>query len=157
MFPIVLLTAAGLLYLTFLLFFHVYAFHVTEDAAEAVTRAVGGDRLYWQLSNHSVDPDILSDCAGTMEKRLQGMEVLPGLHFSSELSENATGSRVIAKVSCTYRGNPMFSVRSERALRKPTEFALDVDLAEDIAEDTGLKEFLEKRFGRYLPNDKEGL
>lgn len=43
------------MYLTFLLFFHVYAFHVTEDAVETATRYVGGDRLYWHLSTHSLD------------------------------------------------------------------------------------------------------
>ena len=56
------------MYLTFLLFFHVYAFHVTEDAVETATRYVGGDRLYWHLSTHSLDEDVLADCAGTMEK-----------------------------------------------------------------------------------------
>lgn len=157
MFPIVLLTVVGLLYLTFLLFFHVYAFHVTEDAAEAAAREVGGDRLYWQLSAHRVDPEVLSDGAAEMEKRLTAMEVLPGLDFTSSLSESAAGSRVIAKASCSYRGKKLFTVRSERALRKPTEFALDVDLAEDIAEDTGLREFLQRRFGRYIKNDTEYL
>ena len=42
-------------------------------------------------------------------------------------------------------------------MRKPTEFAEDVDLAEDLAEDTGLKQFLEQRFGRYIQMDKEYL
>lgn len=156
-FPIVLVTVAGLLYLTFLLFFHVYAFHVTEEAAEAVVRQVGGDRLYWQLSSHSVDPEVLADSAGTMERRLTAMEVMPGLRFTSSLEEAGAGSRVIAKASCTFRGKTLFSVRSERALRKPTEFAEDVDLAEDIAEDTGLKDFLKRRFGRYIQNDREYL
>ena len=157
MFPIVLLTVVGLLYLTFLLFFHVYAFHVTEDAVEAATRRVGGDRLYWQLSTHSLDADALADCAGTMEKKLTAMQVLPGLKFSSALKENATGSRIVADASCSFRGKRLFSVRSERALRKPSEFAEDVDLAEDLAEDTGLKQFLEQRFGRYIQMDKEYL
>lgn len=156
-FPIVLLTVVGLLYLTLLLFFHVYAFHVTEDAVEAATRAVGGDRLYWQLSTHSLDAEDLSDCAATMKEKLTAMQVLPGLKFSSDLSENATGSRVIANATCSFHGKRLFSVRSERALRKPTEFAEDVDLAEDLAEDTGLKQFLEQRFGRYIQMDKEYL
>lgn len=157
MFPIVLLTVTGLLYLTFLLFFHVYAFHVTEEAAEAVTREVGGDRLYWQLSSHSVDPEVLADCAGTMDRKLTAMQVMPGLQFSSELKERRGGSEVVATASCSFRGKPLFTVRSERALRKPTEYAENVDLAEDLAEDTGLKEFLERRFGRYIQKDKEYL
>ena len=156
-FPIVLLTVVGLMYLTFLLFFHVYAFHVTEDAVETATRYVGGDRLYWQLSTHSLDAEVLSDCAGDMEKKLTAMQVLPGLKFSSVLEENAVGSRIVAGATCSFRGKRLFSVRSERALRKPTEFAETVDLAEDLAEDTGLKQFLEQRFGRYIKMDKEYL
>lgn len=157
MFPIVLLTVVGLMYLTFLLFFHVYAFHVTENAVEEATRHVGGDRLYWHLSTHSLDAEDLADCAVTMQERLTAMQVLPGLTFSSDLSENATGSRIIANAACSFRGKRLFSVRSERTLRKPTEFAEDVDLAEDVAEDTGLKQFLEQRFGRYIQMDKEYL
>ena len=156
-FPIVLLTVAGLLYLIFLLFFHVYAFHVTEDAAETVSRNVGGGRLYWQLSAHSADPEALAESKAEMDRRLTGMQVMPGLRFSSDLKEAGGGRRVIATASCSFRGKALFSVRSERALRKPTEFAESVDLAEDMAEDTGLKEFLQRRFGRYIPNDKDYL
>ena len=36
----------------------------------------------------------------------------------------------------------------------PTEFAANVDLLEDVAVDTGLKEFLESRFGRYVDKEK---
>lgn len=156
-FPIVLLTVVGLLYLTFLLFFHVYAFHVTEDAAETVSRNVGGDRLYWQLSTHSADPEALQESASAMDRRLTAMQVMPGLRFSSELKESGGGRRVIATASCTFRGKALFTVRSERALRKPTEFAEAVDLAEDMAEDTGLKEFLSQRYGRYIRQGKEYL
>lgn len=154
-FPIVLLTVVGLMYLTFLLFFHVYAFHVTEDAVEEATHHIGGNRLYWQLSLHSLDPKELSDGAAAMQKRLTAMQVMPGLQFSSNLSENSVGGRIVAKATCSYRGRQLFTVCSERALRKPTEFAEDVDLAEDVAEDTGLRQFLEQRFGRYIPKDKE--
>lgn len=156
-FPIVMVTVAGLLYLVFLLFFHVYAYHVTEDAVESAARQVGGNRIYWQLSAHGVDPDVLEDCAGTMERKLTAMQVMPGLQFTSSMDETGAGSRVIAKASCRFRGKALFSVRSERALRKPTEFAEDVDLAEDISEDTGLKEFLSRRYGRYIQQDKEYL
>jgi hypothetical protein len=92
-----------------------------------------------------------------MEKKLTAMQVLPGLKFSSALKENATGSRIVADAVCSFQGKRLFSVRSERALRKPTEFAEDVDLVEDLAEDTGLKQFLEQRFGRYIQMDKEYL
>ncbi len=156
-FPIVLLTLVGLLYLTFLLFFHVYAFHVVEDATTAATREVGGDRLYWQLSSHSLDPEDLTACESAMQQKLTAMQVLPGLKFSSELSEVGGGSSVVAKASCSFHGKQLFTVHSERALRKPTEFAETVDLAETLAEDTGLKQFIEQRFSRYVPMDKEYL
>lgn len=156
-FPVILVTVVALLYLLLLLFFHVYAFHVTERAAEDAAREVGGDRVYWQLSTHGVDPETLSACSGEMERRLTAMQVMPGLRFSSSLKENATGSRVTATASCSFRGKKLFTVRSERDLRKPTEYAANVDLAEDIAEDTGLKTFLEQRFGRYIQMDKEYL
>ncbi len=156
-FPVVLVTVVALLYLLLLLFFHVYAFHVTERAAEDAARAVGGDRVYWQLSAHGVDPETLSACSADMERRLTAMQVMPGLRFSSSLKENATGSQVTAMASCSFHGNRLFTVRSERDLRKPTEYAANVDLAEDIAEDTGLKTFLEQRFGRYIQMDKEYL
>lgn len=156
-FPIVLLTLVGLLYLTFLLFFHVYAFHVAEDATAEASRQVGGDRLYWQLSGHSIDPEDLSKCKSAMQKQLTAMQVLPGLQFKSELSEFAGGTAVVARASCSFRGKQLFTVCSERALRKPTEFAENVDLAETLAEDTGLKQFIEQRFSRYVPMDKEYL
>lgn len=157
MFPVVLMTVLGLFSVTLLLFFHVYAFHVTERAAESAARDVGGDRVYWQLSTHSLDPETVAEHAATMAKRLTAMQIVPGLSFSSSLAENGTGSKVIARASCTFRGKRLFSVRSERALRKPTEFAQNVDLAEDLAEETGLKEFLETRFGRYIPSNREYL
>lgn len=153
-FPIVLMTVIGLVYLVFLLFFHVYAFHVTEAAVEAAVREVGGNRVYWQLSTHSLDEETVSSCTEDMGRRLKAMQVLPGLRFRSSFSENATGSRVTATASCSWHGKQLFSVRSERALRKPTEFAANVDLAEDIAADTGLRDFLEQRFGSYIDRQK---
>ncbi len=154
MFPIVLVTVTALLYLMLLLFFHVYAYHVTEVAVETATRDVGGERVYWQLSSHSLDADTVVACSEAMDRKLKAMQIVPGLKFSSAFRENATGSRCIATADCVFRGKKLFSVRSERALRKPTEFAETVDLLEDVAVDTGLKDFLETRFGRYVDKEK---
>ena len=153
-FPIVMVTVVALLYLVFLLFFHVYAFHVTEAAVETAVREVGGDRIYWQLSSHSLDEETKTRCAKEMEQKLKAMQVMPGLRFSSTFSENTTGSRVMASASCRWRGKQMFTVHSERTLRKPTEFASNVDLAEDISSDTGLRDFLKQKFGSYIDLQK---
>ena len=154
MFPVVLLAVTGLLSLMFLLFFRVYAFHVTEVAVETATRSVGGERVYWQLSTHSLDPDTVTECADSMERKLTAMQVMPGLRFTSSFQETAAGAACVATADCTFRGEKLFSVRSTRTLRKPTEFAANVDLLEDVAVDTGLKDFLESRFGRYVDKEK---
>ena len=93
MFPIVLVAVTGLLYLMLLLFFHVYAYHVTEVAVETATRDVGGERVYWQLSTHSLDAETVNECSEAMERKLTAMQIVPGLRFSSSFRENATGSR----------------------------------------------------------------
>ena len=67
---------------------------------------------------------------------------------------SGAGAACVATADCTFRGEKLFSVRSTRTLRKPTEFAANVDLLEDVAVDTGLKDFLESRFGRYVDKEK---
>lgn len=149
-FPLVLVTLAALWYLLLFLFFHVYAFHATEAAVEGALREVGGNRVYWQLSTHSLEPETEQRLSEELASKLQRMQILPGLHFATSFSENSTGSKVTATASCTFRGKPLFRVRSERGLRKPTEFAENVDLAEDLAAETGLTDFLKDRFGAYV-------
>lgn len=153
-FPVVLVTLTGLMSLVLLLFFYVYSFHLTETAVEGAARAVGGERVYWQLSGHSLDESTREELGNTLETRLKDMQVVPGLSFSSSLEEKGGGGKIVATATGAYRGRKLFTVRSERALRKPTEFAENVDLAEDIADDTGLSEFLKNKFGRYIDKNK---
>ena len=153
-FPAAALTVIALLYLTFALFFYVYAFNQSELAADRAFHAVGGERVYWQLSSCSADPKTEKKIAGDLEKRMDRMAVLPGIHFDTSLKESGAGARVTASVSCSYFGKTVFSVRSVRDMLKPTEFAQNTDLLSDVLSDTGIREKLNKKFGNFLQRDK---
>lgn len=154
MFPIVVLTILGLLSLTFVLFYYVYAFNMTERAADLAVRDIGGDRVYWQLLGSGVSPERQKELAEDLQKRMDRAAVIPGLRFSTSLSVNEPGSRVTAKASCTYFGASVFSVRSDRDILKPTEYAQNIDLLGQVLDDTGIRKKLDSIFGRFLTKDK---
>jgi len=153
-FPVAVVTVIGLLYLTFALFFHVYAFNMAEWTTDQAAKAVGGDRVYWQLSGTSVDPSVEAELAETLETRMDRIAVIPGLSFSTALEESGHGTKITATVSGSYLGKSLFRVQSVRDLLKPTEFAHNVDLLDDVLDDTGIRQKLEEVFGRYLTKDK---
>ena len=153
-FPVVVLTILGLLSLTFVLFYYVYAFNMTERAADLAVRDVGGNRVYWQLLGTGVPPERREKLADDLQDRMDRVTVVPGLQFSTSLSVNGPGSRVTAKARCTYFGTTVFSVRSDRDILKPTEYAQNVDLLGQALDDTGIREKLETVFGRFLTRDK---
>lgn len=153
-FPIVVLTILGLLSLTFVLFYYVYAFNMTERAADLAVRDIGGDQVYWQLLGTGVSPERQEKLAGDLQDRMDRVSVVPGLRFTTSLSVNGPGSRITAKASCTYFGTAVFSVRSDRDILKPTEYAQNVDLLGQVLDDTGIREKLEAVFGRFLTRDK---
>lgn len=154
LFPLVLLTVVALVYVSVALFFYGYAFALTEEAVEDDWNALlKNERIYWQISDQSVDESQEAVVRETLETRLQRMEVLPGMSFSVTLQEEEGGSAVRARANCVYFGKELFSVTSKKDLFKPTEFAMNTDLVCSLAESTGLLETIKDRFGSYLNKD----
>jgi len=153
-FPVAVLTVIALLYLVFALFFYVYAFNTAEVTTEQAMHNIGGTRLYWQLAGDSVDAEEEGELAGDLQDRMDRIAVIPGISFATSLSEQSHGTKILATVSCTYMGKSLFEVRSERDLRKPTEYAHNIDLLESVLDDTGITKKIESLFGKYLQRNK---
>lgn len=154
-FPTAIMAVLMLLAVTFILFYYVYAFNLTESAAEQAMGAVGGDRMYWQLSGNSVDKEKQKEIGKELQKKLTGAAVIPGLNFTSGVEENALGTTFSAYAECRYLGKKLFRVRSERDLCKPTEFAQNTDLVGTIMDDTGLTKAIREKFGNFIEKDKQ--
>ena len=154
-FPVVLMTVISLVYLALILFFYVFAFNLTEEAADEALQAVSdSERVYWQLSSQSVDADTEAEITERLEKRLHRMQIVPWVKFTATLGESSSGSVITATASCTFFGKEVYSVVSTRQVYVPTEYAQNVDLAETVADQSGLVETLKEKFSQYVKKDR---
>lgn len=154
-FPVVLTVVISLLYLSLVLFFYVYAFHLTEEAAEEALHAVSqSERVYWQLSGNSVDEGKKTEIQDRLKRKLKRMQVVPWVRFHASLEEQNRGSQIVATASCTFFGKEVYHVTARRDVCVPTAYAQDVDLLETAASQSDLWSRMKDRFSQYVKKDR---
>lgn len=153
--PIALAAVIGLVYVTFLLFFYAYSYCVVEHCAEDATRLANqSNRVYWQLSDSSLDGDKRKQLEENLQEKASRMEVLPGLRFISSFEETGKGIGVLVKIQGRLFGKELFLVQSKKVLYFPWEFAKNVDLTEEVLEESDMISFLKERYQQYINKDK---
>ncbi len=119
-FPVAAVTVVALLYLSFLLFFYVYSFHLTELTADtAVQESQTGSVL------ESATGKNTGRAEAELQKNVRRISFLPGVHYTASLD---TKGSIEAKITCTYLGKELFQVRSVRSGDSPVKIAKALDL-----------------------------
>jgi hypothetical protein len=154
--PIAFTAVVGLLYMGFLLFFYTYSVSVAGKYAEqACYLAEQSDRIYWQLSTDPIDEEDRLALEKELAAKMKRMEVLPGISFRTAFTENLVGTKFQVNISCSYFGKQLFSVVSARTAYHPREFAKNVDLVEQLAEESDLLSQIKEKYEQYLNREKE--
>lgn len=118
-FPVAALVVVALLYLSFLLFFYVYSFHLAEWYADESLHVAQSREM-----EDNVEPEL--------REQIRKLSFLPGVHFRPEVRTGKQGKKIEVKISCSYLGKQMFCVKAERKMLSPVEYAQAVDFAKFV-------------------------
>lgn len=125
-FPVAACVVLALMYLSFLLFFYVYSFHIVElTADETLHELQSTSSLIQQL-----DPQEATTIGAEQNfyEKIRKLKFLPGIHFTPEFQTGTFGKSISVKLGCSYFGKQMFCVKAERQVLSPVEYAKKMDL-----------------------------
>lgn len=120
-FPFAAIVVVALMYLSFLLFFYVYSFHLAELTAD--------EALHVMQCSTEAEPLEMAETEATLQEHIRKLSFLPGVHFHPEFHTGVFGKKMEVKISCSYLGRQMFSVKAERKGLSPVKYARKIDLA----------------------------
>lgn len=120
-FPAAAIAVVALMYLSFLLFFYVYSFHLAELTAD--------EALHVMQNSVETAPLETAETEAELQERIRKLSFLPGVHFQPEFHTGVFGKKIEVKISCSYLGKRMFSVKAERKGLSPVKYARKIDFA----------------------------
>lgn len=118
-FPFAAVVVILLLYLSFLLFFYVYSFHVAELTADMA--------LHELQSSASAGVPKELQAETELKEQIHKISFLPGVRFSTEFQSGGLAKPIEVKIHCAYLGKPVFCVRAKREALNPVEYARKMD------------------------------
>lgn len=127
-FPVAAVVVIALMYLSFLLFFYVYSFHIVELTADEALHEMQSSRSL--IENWNTAEETTVGAEETLQRQVRKLTFLPGIHFTPEFQTGTFGKMVSVKLRCSYFGKRMFCVKAERQVLSPIEYARKMDLLE---------------------------
>lgn len=121
-FPFAALVVVALMYLSFLLFFYVYGFHLVELTAD--------EALHETQSSQAVAGTEVPGAEEELNEKVRKLSFLPGVRLAPEVRTGTFGKKITVTLDCIYWGKPMFCVKAERKVLNPVEYARQTDLAQ---------------------------
>ena len=153
-FPVVLITSISLLTIMFLLMIYVYSYNLSETASNMAVQNVGESKVYWQLSKQTLSKEKTEAINEYLDKKCKALCFLPGMKVDYSFEESGDGRMAETVITTTYWGKTLFSISSETSLRKPVEFADNVDLLTDTISEADIPSRLRELYEDYVDKGK---